>query len=1100
MVKQSPLGSEQISPEDWENTPTSVKRILESLVANVSLSVSESRLIQFLDATPIGIAVHDAAGQLIYINNIGRSILGTNRYAESETDRLSESFQIYRAGTEEPYPNQDLPSNRAFAGETIQVNDLEIRRSDGVVPLEVTATPIFDQQEQVIYAIATFQDISDRLTNEAKRNQAEIALLESELKLRNLTDAIPGAVYQFRLSPEGEFSVPFASQGIEELTGISPECVINDIQVIWDLIFPEDWESFHQSIVVSAQTLEPWNFEFRIQTVSEKIKWILGKSIPQQREDGAIIWNGILTDISDRKQTAANLEKSEQRFRNLFESTPKISVQGYNRLRQVIYWNEASEHLYGYTKAEAIGQQLEDLIIPPEMRQGVIDAVQNWLVNGQPIPADELNLMRKDGSRIAVYSSHIMLTNTEGEQELYCVDIDLSDQKQTEENLRQAVTTTQALIDAIPDLILRVSRDGFYLDAIPSDEIECAVSPEQMLGNNVLDVLEPEVAQQRMYYIEQAFQTGEIQFHEYQTVINGEVHYEEARIAVSGDNEAMILIRDISDRKKLEEELSYSHDLRELIFNESTDALFLLDSRTSLIFDCNQQAIELFEVDHKNQLLNIVGSTLHKRNFTKKELAWINQEVDQKGFCQLELEYLTFKGREFWGDLLLKRINFGERHFSLARIVDITIRKRTEIELLKAKEAAEEATRAKSAFLANMSHEIRTPMNGVLGMAQLLETTKLDEEQADFVKAIQDSGDALLNIINDVLDFSKIESGMLAIEKWEFNLEELISRVCQLLNSQAIAKQINLQYEIAPNVPTTVYSDRHRLRQILLNLIGNAIKFTQIGEVKVFVSAEFQSFISTQISSEISSSNKYILKFAIADTGIGIQSDQIDQLFQPFTQADVSINRKYGGTGLGLAISKRLVEFLGGTIWVESLGQVGGKPSLDWKPLFSTRGSIQGSTFYFTIASSTSEIEKEAIDGQTSSIPPLVIESQLAEKFPLQILLVEDNPFNQLIATKFLEKLGYQIDWARNGLEAVQAIQTHAYDLILMDIQMPEMDGLTATKLIRQSSENSHLPIVAMTANARPEDRQACLDAGMNDYISKPIKMQEIIHIISSLK
>jgi PAS domain S-box-containing protein len=915
-------------------------------------------------------------------------------------------------------------------------------------------------------------------------------LQESELKLRNLTDAIPGAVYQFRLSPEGEFSMPFVSQGIQELAGISPEHAINDIQVIWDLIFPEDWELLQQSIAISAQTLEPWDFEFRIQTANEKIKWVLGKSIPHQEESGAIIWNGILTDISDRKQASGLLEKSEQRFRNLFESTPKISVQGYNRERQVIYWNDASEHLYGYTKAEAIGQQLEDLVIPLEMRQGLIDAIQNWLINGQLIPADELNLIRKDGSRVTVYSSHLMLTNTEGEQELYCLDIDLSEQKQTEENLRQAVAINQALIDAIPDLILRVSRDGFYVDAIASDEIEFAVSPAQMLGKNILDVLDPEISQQRMYYIEQAFQTGEIQLHEYQILLNGEIHYEEARIVVSGDNEATILIRDISDRKKLEQELTYSHDLRELLFNESTDALFLLDSKTSLIFDCNQQAIELFEADNKNQLLNIVGGKLHKHTLTAKEIAWINQEVNQKGFCQLELEYVTFKGHEFWGDLLLKRINFGERHFSLARIANITIRKHAEIELLKAKEAAEEATRAKSAFLANMSHEIRTPMNGVLGMVQLLETTELDQEQVNFVKTIKDSGDSLLNIINDILDFSKIESGMLVIEEWEFNLEELISRVCQLLNSQAIAKQISLQYAISPDVPTTVCSDRFRLRQILLNLIGNAIKFTQSGAVTVSIT-----------SSSTPSSNKNILKFAIADTGIGIQGDQIDQLFQPFTQADVSINRKYGGTGLGLAISKRLVELLGGTIGVESFGRIGGNPSLDWSSESSTEYSTQGSIFHFTIAISTSEIEKDEIEKiQISPTAPLAITPQLAEKFPLQSLLVEDDSFNQLIATTVLERLGYQIDLAKNGVEALQAVQTNDYDLILMDIQMPEMDGLMATKLIRQNPENSHLRIVAMTANVLPEDRQACFDAGMDDYISKPIDIQEIIQLVSSLK
>ncbi len=435
MEKHTP--SLKVSPEDWDNTPPDVKSLVSSLLANAALSENESYLIQFLDATPIGIAVHDVTGQLIYINNIGRSLLGTNRYSESETDRLSESFQIYRAGTRIPYPVEDLPSTRALAGETSQVSDLEIHRSDRIIPLEVTAIPVFDDQGQITFAIATFQD------------------------------------------------------------------------------------------------------------------------------------------ISDRKQAEAALAKSEQRFRNLFETTPKISVQGYNQQRQVIYWNEASENLYGYTKAEAIGKQIEELIIPPEMRQDIIDAVQNWIINGQSIPADELNLMRKDGSRVAVYSSHLMLQNSEGEQEIYCVDIDLSDRKQAEEELRQAIATNQILIDAIPDLILRVSRDHTYIDAIPSDEIKFLVPVDGLIGRHILDVLPPELAQTRMHYIEMAFQTGEMQFHEYTIKIDNEWRYEEARTVVSGSDEVIILIRDITDRKRTEMALRESEERYRLLAENINDLVCL---------------------------------------------------------------------------------------------------------------------------------------------------------------------------------------------------------------------------------------------------------------------------------------------------------------------------------------------------------------------------------------------------------------------------------------------------------------------------------------------------------------------------------------------
>lgn len=428
---------------------------------------------------------------------------------------------------------------------------------------------------------------------------------------------------------------------------------------------------------------------------------------------------------------------------------------------------------------------------------------------------------------------------------------------------------------------------------------------------------------------------------------------------------------------------------------------------------------------------------------------------------------------------------------------DISAKKQTELrqmqlmeDLRKAKEEAEEAVRTKAAFLAMMSHEIRTPINGVIGMTQLLAGTDVNPEQAKYIRTIQVSGEMLLSVINDILDFSKIESGNLELERKEFNLIDTVNSVCNLLSKQADDKNISLQYQINDDLPKNVIGDSSRLRQILINLMGNAIKFTQSGSVEMRINGQLINSNPDRLT--------YEFRFAIADTGIGIDYEQIQKLFHPFTQADASINRKFGGTGLGLAICKRLVELMHGKIWMESRGAVGGQPPLDWVSEGSKHNS-QGSTFHFAIAL---PLGKQApIKRQVETFSEIKV---IAQETPIKILLVEDNAFNQKVALLMLKKLGYKADVAGNGREAVERLSeklnsANAYDLIFMDVQMPIMDGRTATKIIRENSASKTKPwIVALTADALPQDMQACSESGMNDYISKPVNIQEIMRSISN--
>ncbi|MBD2188836.1 ATP-binding protein [Pseudanabaena mucicola] len=892
------------------------------------------------------------------------------------------------------------------------------------------------------------------------------------------------------------------------------------------------------------------------------------------------------SETGDRQTEDAKFWASEQRSQKLFDALPKISVQGYNRDRQVIYWNKASEKIYGYTAYEAIGQNLENLIIPPAMRQDVVNLIEVWVNGGEPIPACELTLMAKDRSSVYVYSSHVLLNNSRNEPELYCIDIDLSEHRQTESALKQSEAQSRAILEAIPDLMFRVGTDGLYRGFITSNrDFGILPSDADPTGQSMAELMPEAISNQQFYYMQQALLTGELQVYEQQIQIGDRLQDEEVRVFKSGDDEVLFMIRNISDRKQAEAALKQSEfqnravlaAIPDLLFRMGSDGLYrgiITDYRDfnllsptsdptgrSMIdvlptevaerhFYYMQQALQTEELQIYEQQIQ-VGDRLQDeevrvikidddevlfmiRNISDRkqaEAALKQSEMTNRTIIetlpdlliQMDIEgrYISmFAGSgvrvvcpptsldqpEIYNvlpaDLAEQRLYYAkqaietgslqiyeqifnfedEKRYEEVRIAplndrevliiirDITDAKQIEFERLQNEELTR-ATRLKDEFLATMSHELRTPLNAILGMSEVLIEQifgDINERQLKALQTIQNGGSHLLELINDILDVAKIESGQVELDCHPTAIVPLCQSSLAFIRQQAIAKHIQIKTHWQNNLPDVLVDER-RIRQVLINLLNNAVKFTTDGgqiTLEVNLTSQEDPLLGTR---------KH-LQIAIADTGIGISPENIPKLFQPFIQIDSALNRKYQGTGLGLALVKRIVELHGGTVGL--ISEVG-------------VGSCFTIVIPCTDVVTTSPKRETQIDLRHEP-------SQAKHDNYFSILLAEDNETNIEMLSPYLEANGYHLLFAKNGLEAIAIAKSHQPDLILMDIQMPIMDGLEATKQIRLDPNLVNTPIIALTALAMTGDREKCLDAGASEYLTKPVQLKALAQMIQT--
>ena len=838
---------------------------------------------------------------------------------------------------------------------------------------------------------------------------------------------------------------------------------------------------------LDGQAHGTFNCEFRLRHSDGHWRWLLARgAVLARASDGAATHaSGIVCDISERKQD------EQSRMRSMLEAAPEAmlvaDVEG-----KVHYANQIGARCFGYPLAELTGMSLEQLVPESTANHSVSDPQARHSLPGRVMMA-----RRRDGTH---FPAKVSLSPLSMAGQVFSIVSlrDMTQRQRAEEALHASSERYRLIVQTAAEGIWMTDADGKTTFVNPKMAHMLGYTVQEMLGRPMLDFMDrdSQLLMQRRLASHGSFasQPDQVDFRFFRKDLSSLWGLLSSTSIQSDNGEpggTLAMITDITERRQASIALSNSSQRMASVFGAVTNGLVVQDSHGHIL-ESNAAAERMLAASPAGnslwQAIHEDGSAFDKRSHPvhitlstgvamRDVLMGVQQPDGSLSWLSVNTEAI--------------RDEYGKVGMVVASLTDITYHKRSESalrelnehleervaqrteQLDQAKQVAEEASLAKGQFLANMSHEIRTPMNGVIGMAYLALKTELEPRQRDYLEKIRFAGEHLLGIIDDILDISKIEAGKLKIEHVNFSFDHVMQTLTTVVAPRAAGKNLELVFDIDPHLPPILVGDPLRLGQVLINYANNAIKFSEKGSITVIV------------KKVIGDDRHCLVRFEVCDHGIGLSQDEMSRLFQSFQQADTSTTREYGGTGLGLAISKQLAQLMGGEVGVDS------RPGL-------------GSTFWFTARLGISTQSAPALldtmlqtaQAMRASADAALVMSALKHA---RILLVEDNTFNQQVALELLEEAGASVCLANNGVEALDLLRQAQFDCVLMDVQMPLMDGLEATRLIRADPRLAQLRVLAMTATATSEDRVRCLDAGMDDFISKPIQPAMMYQTIAGL-